>query len=88
MADDTRNDWCVYILQCGDGSLYTGITNNLEERLKAHESGTGAKYTKSRAPFVVKYTESNHSRSAASKREWEIKQLSRIKKLQLIVNGL
>ena len=76
-------NWCVYILKCGDASLYTGITNNLETRLQAHEKGTGAKYTKGRAPFTVIYIENCVNRSVASKREAEIKELSHKDKLDL-----
>jgi putative endonuclease len=76
--------WVVYILQCNDGSLYTGITNDLEARIKTHESGQGAKYTRNRGPFILKYTENHENRSEASKRECEIKSLSREEKLRLI----
>ena len=76
-------NWLVYILKCGDGSLYTGITNNLAKRLLAHEQGTGAKYTKGRAPFSVIYQEPCTSRSDATKREFEIKKLSHQEKLEL-----
>lgn len=74
----------VYILKCGDESLYTGYTNNLSERLKLHEKGKGAKYTRGRGPFEVVYTESYSTKSAALSREYAIKKLSRLKKLQLI----
>jgi putative endonuclease len=76
-------DWVVYILKCGDGSLYTGITNDLPARLNAHSDGSGAKYTKGRGPFEVAYQEAHTDRSAASKRELEIKRLSRQEKLVL-----
>ncbi len=76
-------DWVVYILKCGDGSLYTGITNDLPARLTAHSDGSGAKYTKGRGPFEVGYQEAHADRSAASKRELEIKRLSRQEKLAL-----
>ncbi len=79
-----KMEWVLYILQCKDGSLYTGITNDLEARIKAHESGQGAKYTRNRGPFTLKYTENHESRSLASKREIEIKALSREEKLILI----
>lgn len=75
--------WCVYILKCGDDSLYTGITNDLAQRIESHENGTGAKYTKGRGPFKLAYQEPCENRSAASKREYEIKALSRPQKLQL-----
>ena len=76
--------WIVYILECGDGSLYTGITNNLETRVQAHEKGVGAKYTKGRAPFTIVYTEECLDRSEATRRELEIKKLSRQEKRELI----
>ena len=76
--------WVVYILKCKDDSLYTGITNDLPARIDAHESGKGAKYTKGRGPFILKYKESCETRSDASKREIEIKKLSRNEKLDLV----
>jgi len=77
------NSWTVYILECADGSLYTGITNDLASRITAHENGTGAKYTRGRAPFRLVYKEECDSRSHASKREREIKTLKRADKLKL-----
>lgn len=77
-------DWTVYILRCADGSLYTGITNNLAQRIKQHETGKGAKYTRYRTPLVLVYQEPSENRSEASKREYAIKSLSRIEKLKLI----
>ena len=76
--------WQLYILQCGDGSLYTGITTNIEKRLAAHESGKGAKYTRGRAPLKLVYTEKLGSKSKAAIREAEIKSLERAEKLKLI----
>lgn len=76
--------WVVYILECADKTLYTGITNDFEKRLQAHESGSGAKYTRNRGPFVCLYKEACKDRSIASKRELEIKNLSRDEKLDLI----
>jgi len=73
--------WCVYMLKCKDESIYTGITNNLENRMQAHKSGSGAKYTKGRAPFTIIYKEECLNRSEASKREAEIKKLSHKDKL-------
>ena len=78
------NKWCVYIVRCADGTLYTGITNNLDKRLQAHNNGAGAKYTKNRRPIVLVYSEAAADRSTASKREYVIKQLSRTQKLALI----
>mgnify|MGYP004747012717 FL=1 len=76
--------WVVYILKCGDNSLYTGITNNLEIRLLAHEEGRGAKYTKGRGPFEVVYQKGYPSRSKATIEEIEIKKLSLEEKRELI----
>lgn len=76
--------WSVYILECGDGSLYTGITNDVPARLVAHQEGRGAKYTKGRGPLMLKYQEECMDRSAASKRESAIKKLSREEKLALM----
>ena len=72
------------MLRCRDGSLYTGITNNLEKRLEAHRSGKGAKYTRGRGPLELVYTEKCEDKSAAMKREVEVKKLSRDEKIQLI----
>ena len=69
--------WYLYILQCGDGSLYTGITTDVEKRLEAHRSGKGAKYTRGRSPLALKYREACGTHSDALKRELEIKHLSR-----------
>ena len=79
---DNRN-WVLYILECCDGTLYTGITNDLCRRLSEHQSGTGAKYTKGRSPVKLIYTEEYGSRSDASKREVEVKRMSRGDKLLL-----
>ncbi len=80
--------WIVYILECADGSLYTGITNDLERRMQAHVSGKGAKYTKRRGPFIVRYTESLDSRGEALQREAAIKALDRSAKMMLISAAL
>jgi putative endonuclease len=77
----------VYILECCDGSLYTGITTDVTKRLEEHNSSDkGAKYTKARRPVKLLYEESSSDRSSASKREYAIKKLTRLKKLQLIEN--
>lgn len=74
----------IYILKCKDGSLYTGWTNNLEKRLHAHNEGKGAKYTASRRPVTLEYYETYKTKEEAMRREYEIKQMSRRKKLELI----
>jgi putative endonuclease len=73
----------VYILKCADDTFYTGITNDLDARVAAHEDGTGAKYTKGRGPFKVMYVEDCADRSCASKREMAIKKLNRAEKVAL-----
>lgn len=76
--------WYLYILRCRDGSLYTGITTDVEKRLEAHRSGKGAKYTRGRAPLELVYREVCGTHSDALKRELEIKALPREQKLALI----
>ncbi len=79
------DSWYVYILTCADGTLYTGVTNDVEKRVLAHnEAKTGAKYTKARRPVVLSYFEAQSGRGAALKREAVIKKLSRIEKQLLI----
>ncbi len=75
--------WQIYIIECRDGSLYTGITIDLEKRLAAHNAGKGAKYTTSRRPVQLVYHEGAANRSEASKRENAIKKLNRNDKLAL-----
>ena len=74
----------VYILRCRDGSLYTGWTNDLEKRLKAHNSGAASKYTRSRLPAELVYFEECSSKETAMSREWHLKRLTRPEKLKLI----
>ena len=74
----------VYILECGDWTLYTGITNDLERRLKQHRSGSGGSYTRSKRVEKLLYSETAKDRGAALVREAEIKKWSRKKKLRLI----
>lgn len=74
----------TYIVKCSDGSLYTGWTNNLEKRIKNHNEGKGAKYTKSRRPVSLVYYEVFETRNEAMSREFAIKQLTSRQKLQLI----
>lgn len=79
-----ENNWYVYILRCKDDSLYTGITRNVDKRLAMHNRGTGAKYTRGRGPVELVYTQACPDKSAALRRELEIKALPRQKKLELI----
>jgi len=81
-----RTGWYLYILRCGDDTLYTGITTDVERRLEAHRSGKGAKYTRGRAPLELVYREACESHSHALKRELEIKALSRAEK-ELIIGS-
>jgi len=75
----------IYILECSDKTLYTGITTDLDRRLEEHNNSTkGAKYTKLRRPVKLVYSEESENRSSASKREYAIKKLSRVEKLALI----
>jgi len=77
--------WFVYMVRCSDGTLYTGITNDLEKRIRAHNSGKdGARYTRSRRPVKLVYSEEVESKSAASRLEYKIKKLPRLKKVQLV----
>jgi len=79
--------WFLYIVECSDKTLYTGITNNLDKRISQHNNGSGAKYTKGRSPVKLLYTESFNNRSEASKREYQIKQLTKKEKHKLINLG-
>jgi len=83
-----KKPWFVYIIECRDNSLYTGISNNLKNRIEAHNKGKGSKFTRWRFPVKLVYQEKCVTRSAALKREAEIKDLPRIKKLELINKAL
>lgn len=74
----------TYILECSDGTLYTGWTNDIEKRLKTHNGGKGGKYTRSRLPVKLVYLEEFETPNEARSREWHIKKLSREEKLKLI----
>lgn len=76
--------WTVYMLRCGDGSLYTGCTDDVVRRLAVHQSGRGAKYTRSRLPVELVYREEVPDKSAALRREIAIKRLTRAQKLALL----
>ena len=77
----------TYIVECSDGTLYTGYTNDLEKRIKAHNGGKGAKYTRSRLPVCLVYFEEYETKELAQSREWHIKRLTRAKKLELIATA-
>lgn len=80
--DGTRT-WFCYLLQCADGTLYAGITNDLVRRVAAHNQGAGAKYTRSRRPVRLVYSEPHVSRAAAARREAQLRKLPRAAKLAL-----
>jgi len=82
-----RKAWIVYLLRCSDGSLYTGITNDLDRRLVSHNSGKASRYTRSRLPVKVVHTQPVRGRSAALRLEIRIKRLSRAEKVALIRQG-
>lgn len=79
-----EQNWYLYILLCKDGTLYTGITNDVQKRLEAHAEGRGAKYTRGRAPLKLVYQETCENRSQALRREAEVKKLKKSEKLLLI----
>ena len=86
MIEISEKKWIIYLLECGDKTLYCGITNNIDNRLKQHrgEIQGGAKYTRSRGPIKLVYSEKTKSRSDAQKREIIIKRMSKEEKLKLI----
>lgn len=84
MESKEENVNYTYIVRCKDNTLYTGWTNNLERRICNHNSGKGAKYTRSRCPVELVYYETFLTKQEAMRREWEIKQMKRVDKLKLI----
>ncbi len=84
MKREGRKDWTVYILRCGDGSLYTGIAKDVQARVKLHNEGRGATYTRTRIPVKLLYQQEGMTRSQALIREAEIKAMSRAKKEDVI----
>jgi len=84
----TKNSWFIYMVRCADNSLYTGIAKDVERRIHEHNSDdtSGAKYTKARRPVILVYQEACESRSAATRREYEIRQLGRKGKEKLLDN--
>ena len=77
----------AYIVRCADGTLYAGWTNDLNERVKTHNTGKGAKYTRSRLPVELVYSEEFETKEDAMRREWQLKHLTRRQKLALIKKG-
>lgn len=86
-AAAAEQPWFVYILECRDGSFYTGVTNNLERRQHEHNEGTASKYTRSRRPVMLRYQEPCGSRSQALIRECSLRLLSRKEKEELVKRG-
>ena len=78
------SDHWVYVLECADGTFYTGYTTDIERRVSEHDDGDGAKYTRGRTPVELAHTERFDSQSAAMAREYEIKQLRRVEKERLV----
>ena len=74
----------IYIVQCSDGTLYTGWTNDLDKRIKAHNEGRGAKYTRARRPVKLVYSETLETKEEALRREYAIKHMTRTQKMKLI----
>lgn len=84
---ETNNEHYFYVLECGDGSYYAGYTNDLKKRLAKHESGKGAKYTRSRGPLTLIHHESFSTKPEAMKAEYAFKQLSKAEKIAYIRDG-
>ncbi len=82
-----ENEWELYILRCGDGTLYTGIARDADKRLAMHRSGKGAKYTRGRGPLTLCYREFCPDHGTALRREYAVKQLTREEKELLIKSG-
>ena len=87
MTTTRSPDHYVYVVQCSDGSFYTGYTTDVQRRLGEHNAGDGAKYTRGRTPVELVHVERFDSKSAAMSREYEIKQLSRAEKERLVENS-
>lgn len=83
-----RKSYYVYILQCTKGELYIGYTSNLKKRLKAHENGKGSRFTRSRLPVKLMYSEKYQSRKEAMERERMLKKKNRAYKMELIKEGI
>lgn len=80
------SQWFIYIVECSDGTYYCGITNDIDKRMRKHNTGRGAKYTRSRLPVFLLYSEQVETKSLALKREYEIKRMKR-KQKESLVNG-
>lgn len=84
---ETSDTWFVYMVECRDGSLYTGITNDLERRVHQHNEGTASRYTRSRRPVVLRYREPCDGRSQALIREFSLKLMTPAQKRELVARG-
>jgi len=84
---DSEKPWMVYILECSDGSFYTGVTNDIERRQQQHNDGTASRYTRSRRPVILRYQELCGTRSQALIRECSLRLLSRKEKEELVSRG-
>ncbi|RRJ83861.1 GIY-YIG nuclease family protein [Aestuariirhabdus litorea] len=82
-----ESPWFLYVILCSDRSLYTGITTDIERRFSEHARGRGARFFRGRQPLRVVYRETHNDRASASRREYQIKQLSRQQKLALVADG-
>ena len=85
MASPHKSNWVCYLLECADGTLYCGITNDLKKRLAAHNAGTAAKYTRGRTPVRLAHVEPYADKSTALKREMQIKRMPRGRKQLLYI---
>lgn len=83
----TERQWCLYLIECQDGSYYAGITNNLSARYQAHVAGRGARYTRAHPPLRLIGTKPYENRATASRAEWEIKQLPKSRKIAFLIEG-
>jgi putative endonuclease len=83
----TTPGWCLYLVECGDGTWYAGITNDLDARLQAHREGRGARYTRGRGPLTLLATREYPDRATASRAEWRLKRLPRARKLAFFADG-
>jgi len=77
-----NGEYTLYVLKCSDGTFYTGITNDLQNRLKTHRAGKGSKYVRARLPIKLVYQEGGYDKSTAAKREYEVKKWSRREKIE------
>ncbi len=87
MDIDPDHRWCLYLVECCDGTWYAGISNDLDARLRAHAAGTGARYTRGRGPLRLLASRAYPDRASASRAEWRLKRLPRCRKLQFFADA-